>query len=365
MVITLTELAAIAAPASTGESRPAAASGMPMTLYAKAQNRFCRILATVRAEISIAAGTSIGSPRISVMPAVCMATSVPVAMAMPTSAAASAGASLMPSPTMATAPPPASARSRVTCPALSWGSTSATTVVMPSSRATASAAPRLSPEIITLRMPMAARRATASRAPGLTVSPKAITPSTAVSSISHDTLRPAACSVAARSASAAGATMPPSASSRALPRRSRCVPIRPSTPRPGRAVIASATGGGVKGGDAKGGDVKGADVKGGDAKGADAAGPVAERVTPAGAAAGWFAAAPIAAASITARASGCSLPACSAADSDSSASRVVPGAGSASTTTGRPTVSVPVLSKATTVTRCAISSAWASLMSTP
>ena len=43
-----------------------------------------------------------GSPRISVMPAACIATSVPVAIAMPTSAAASAGASLMPSPTIAT-----------------------------------------------------------------------------------------------------------------------------------------------------------------------------------------------------------------------------------------------------------------------
>ena len=49
-----------------------------------------------------AAGTSRGSPRIRVMPAACMATSVPLPMAMPTSAAASAGASLTPSPTIAT-----------------------------------------------------------------------------------------------------------------------------------------------------------------------------------------------------------------------------------------------------------------------
>ena len=53
----------------------------------------------------MASATSAGSPRIRVMPAVCMATSVPVAMAMPISAAASAGASLMPSPTMATTSP--------------------------------------------------------------------------------------------------------------------------------------------------------------------------------------------------------------------------------------------------------------------
>ncbi len=60
------------------------------------------ILLTVRWEMSSAAATSIGSPRrISVMPAACMATSVPLPMAMPTSAAARAGASFtrrLPSP---------------------------------------------------------------------------------------------------------------------------------------------------------------------------------------------------------------------------------------------------------------------------
>ena len=52
----------------------------------------------------MASATSAGSPRISVMPAASMATSVPVAIAMPISAAASAGASLMPSPAIATTP---------------------------------------------------------------------------------------------------------------------------------------------------------------------------------------------------------------------------------------------------------------------
>jgi hypothetical protein len=45
------------------------------------------------------------SPFTSVMPALSIATSAPVPMAMPTSAAASAGASLMPSPAMATCGP--------------------------------------------------------------------------------------------------------------------------------------------------------------------------------------------------------------------------------------------------------------------
>ena len=47
------------------------------------------------------------SPLTSVMPALSIATSAPVPMAMPTSAAASAGASLTPSPAIATLAPPA------------------------------------------------------------------------------------------------------------------------------------------------------------------------------------------------------------------------------------------------------------------
>ena len=73
----------------------------------------------------------------SVTPAVCIATSVPVLIAKPTSAAASAGASFTPSPTIATTWP--AARNRSTSAALSPGSTSARTSVMPSSPATASA----------------------------------------------------------------------------------------------------------------------------------------------------------------------------------------------------------------------------------
>ncbi len=77
------------------------------------------------------------SPLTSVTPALSIATSVPVPMAMPTSACASAGASLMPSPAIATLRP--SACSRLTWSALSSGSTSASASSMPSCRATASA----------------------------------------------------------------------------------------------------------------------------------------------------------------------------------------------------------------------------------
>jgi hypothetical protein len=78
-----------------------------------------------------------------------MATSVPVAMAKLTSAAANAGASLMPSPTMATVAladcPAASDFNEAIVWALSCGSTSAITRVMPSDWAIAAAAPSLSP----------------------------------------------------------------------------------------------------------------------------------------------------------------------------------------------------------------------------
>ena len=173
---------------------------------------------TVRREISSAPSTSDRSPRISVIPAACMATSVPVPMAMPTSAAASAGASFTLSPTMTTVPPrsplrvvrcpprgcifpwggpaekpvpPRSSLRVLRCPprgcifpclssatraALSPGSTSAITswACRPRRSPMARAAPRLSPEIMTMRRPRARKEARASRAPGLGSSAKAI-----------------------------------------------------------------------------------------------------------------------------------------------------------------------------------------------
>ena len=72
-------------------------------------------------------------------------------MAMPTSAAASAGASLTPSPTMATRRP--SPRSRCTTSLLRSGSTPASISSMPSCDATARAVVRLSPVSITMRRP--------------------------------------------------------------------------------------------------------------------------------------------------------------------------------------------------------------------
>ena len=59
-------LSAIAAPATAGSSRPAAATGMHSVFQAKAQNRFWRILADVAPATSRAAATSVGRGRASV-----------------------------------------------------------------------------------------------------------------------------------------------------------------------------------------------------------------------------------------------------------------------------------------------------------
>jgi hypothetical protein len=100
------------------------------------------------------------SPCTSVMPALSMATSVPVPIAMPTVASASAGASLMPSPAIATILPRL-CRSRITA-RFSAGNTSARTSSSPSERPTASAVVRLSPVSITMLMSCDLRERSAS-----------------------------------------------------------------------------------------------------------------------------------------------------------------------------------------------------------
>ncbi len=93
------------------------------------------------------------SPLTSVTAALSMATSVPVPIAIPTSAAARAGASLIPSPAMATRRP-SSRRlltpSPVCLPAAPLQCTSS---IPPTCSATASAVIRLSPVIMTSRTP--------------------------------------------------------------------------------------------------------------------------------------------------------------------------------------------------------------------
>src|SRR6266508_303132 len=125
---------AIAPAATIGLRSPATPSGMAATLYAKAQNRCVLIVARTRRASRIASGAARRSPDTSVRSPASMATSVPVPMAMPRSACASAGASLIPSPTTATTSP-ASWRRR-TSAAFPAGSTAASTRSIPTSAAT-------------------------------------------------------------------------------------------------------------------------------------------------------------------------------------------------------------------------------------
>ena len=164
--------------------------------------------------MSKAASTRRGSPRIKVMPAACIATSVPppsgLDMAIPTSDAAKAGASFTPSPTMATVcalPPWAAVFKSRTRWALSPGKTPASTSALPSlassprRTAMALAAPQLSPEIMTTCMPLARRPAIACCAPALGSSLKPMQARTcqwpSCKQAKADTLLPWACSARA------------------------------------------------------------------------------------------------------------------------------------------------------------------------
>ena len=118
-----------------------------------AKNRFWRMLRIVAWLRRRARASPRRSPFTSVTLALCIATSVPVPMAIPTSAWASAGASFTPSPAIATFRP--SPCRRLITAIFCSGSTSASTSVMPSRRATASAVARLSPVSMTIRSPAA------------------------------------------------------------------------------------------------------------------------------------------------------------------------------------------------------------------
>ncbi len=167
-----------------------------------------------------------------------MATSVPVPIAKPTSARASAGASLMPSPTIPTVRP--SARSRSISRALSAGRTSATTRVMPTRRATASAVRLSSPVTIATSRPSARRFSMAPAASGLTSSATATSPAAIPSTATYIDVFPSLASAVARSTSASTST-PRSRIRRRFPARMRRPSTVPATPFPAMASN-SATG---------------------------------------------------------------------------------------------------------------------------
>ena len=128
------------------------------------------MVARVRRESRIASAATRRSPRTRVRSLASIATSVPVPIARPRSAWASAAASLTPSPTIATTRP--SACSRFTTSTLSAGSTPATTSAssMPTSAATARATASWSPVSSIGRSPRSRNRRTASAEVGLTAS---------------------------------------------------------------------------------------------------------------------------------------------------------------------------------------------------
>ena len=191
----------------------------------------------------------------------------------------------------------------------------------------ASAAPRLSPESITVRMPRARRAASACFAPGLASSPNAISASSVkpvgLRSASAETVAPSTRNCVTCTSMSPKAT-PSSFIQRKLPISSCRPPTVPSTPRPGTARTCS-------------GSIN--------------------------ATALFFAAAN------TARANRCSLPLCKlaarASTCVSSSSPPRPGASIRAVICGCPTVRVPVLSNTTVSTRCATSSASASLIKMP
>ena len=86
--------------ANMGYSAPAA-TGIRSMLYINAHTRFCRIILDVVFPSFMMCGIVLGWLFVSVISAACMAMSVPLAIAMPTFAVASAGPSLMPSPAIA------------------------------------------------------------------------------------------------------------------------------------------------------------------------------------------------------------------------------------------------------------------------
>ncbi len=158
--------------------------------------------------ISTISMSFVGSESRSTMLPASLAACVPVFMATPTSAWASAGASLVPSPVMATSEPPAC--SRLMSAILSSGVASARKSSTPASSAMALAVSGLSPVIITVRMPMARSWSKRSRMPLLTTSLSWMTPSTRVPSTTASGVPPATAMPSAMTVSSAGAGEPSS-----------------------------------------------------------------------------------------------------------------------------------------------------------
>ena len=140
------------------------------------------------------------SPPSNVIPALSIATSAPVPMAIPTSAAASAGASFTPSPAMAIKRP--SLRRRSTSAFLSSGSTPARTSSMPRRSATTCAVRALSPVAMMTRRPKSCRLRRAAAVVSLIGSATATIPISTPSRARNIAVLPSSCNASAAAVAA-------------------------------------------------------------------------------------------------------------------------------------------------------------------
>ena len=171
------------------------------------------------------------SPRTRVKSEASMATSLPLPIARPRSAWASAAASLTPSPTMATTRP--SLCSRLTTSTLSEGRTSEMTSSMPTSAATDWAARALSPVSRTGDRLSWRRSATASADVSFTLSATTRSPRISPSQPTHTGVRPSiSAASAAATSSGSGWRDHCSASQRCRPTITARPATMPDTPSP-------------------------------------------------------------------------------------------------------------------------------------
>ena len=157
-----------------------------------------------------------------------LAALVPVFIATPTSACASAGASLVPSPVIATIRPDAcSRRMRASLSSgVAWAMKSST----PASAAIAAAVSGLSPVIITVLMPIARMCANRSRIPPFTMSFRCTTPSARPFSATASGVPPER-EIRSTVARTSGGTVPPSSHDVALDGVGRALPDLPPVER--------------------------------------------------------------------------------------------------------------------------------------
>ena len=151
---------------------------------------------------------------------------VPVFIATPTSAWASAGASFVPSPVIATSAPPAC--SRLISAILSSGVASARKSSTPASSAIAFAVSGLSPVIITVRIPIARSSAKRSLMPSLTTSLRWTTPSARPFSATTSGVPPEEAIPSTAAPSSAGMLPPCSSTQRRIASAAPLRMLRPS-----------------------------------------------------------------------------------------------------------------------------------------